>query len=106
MKIKIIFVIVFFAGLLIGSVATAPIVSKIKDKEFARTEKVYEKTIDRYATSYDSLARRATYLISQTLTVKKNKKGQIIYVPSSTMEINKLVESLKPKIDSLQIINN
>jgi hypothetical protein len=106
MNIKIIYVIVFFAGLIAGGFGAGKYVSVSKNREFARTEKVYEKTIDRYATSYDSLARRATYLISQTLTVKKNKKGQIIYVPSSTMEINKLVESLKPKIDSLQNINN
>jgi hypothetical protein len=98
MKIKIIFVIVFFAGLLIGSVATAPIVSKSKNREFARTEKVYEKTIDRYAASYDTLASKARYMIQQTLTIKKNKKGQTIFVPSSTMEIDKLIESIDEKI--------
>jgi hypothetical protein len=103
MKIKIIFVLIFLGGAILGTVITAPITSKLKDREFARTEKVWKYVYEKQSSAYDSLARKATYLISQTLTVKKNKKGQIIYVPSSTMEINKIIESLKPKIDSLKI---
>jgi thiaminase len=88
MNVKIIYVVLVLVGLLIGAGVSIPVTSKIKDKEFARTEKVYEKTIDRYAASYDTLASKARYMISQTLTIKKNKKGQTIFVPSSTMEID------------------
>ena len=98
MKIKIIFVILFLSGAVIGAGITAKIVSKSKDREFDRTEKVYTKTIDRYATAYETLASQARYMISQSLTIKKNKKGQIIYVPTSTMEIDKMIKSIDEKI--------
>jgi hypothetical protein len=105
MKIKIIFVVVFVVASAISSFLSTKLTSASKNREFARTEKVYQQTIARYADAYETLAGKARYMISQTLTIKKNKKGQVIYVPSSTMEIDRVIESvenIKWPVDSLQ----
>lgn len=104
MKIKIIFVALFIVGFLSGGFVAGKYVSNSKDREFARTEKVWKYVYDKQGEAYDSLARKATYLIQNTLTIKKNKKGQIIYVPSSTMEIQRYIESFKPSVDTLNTV--
>lgn len=105
MKIKIIFVVIFLAGLAIGGFVTWKWVSKVKDKEFAKTEKVYQEqnkeTVLRYQemrADYKELANKARYLIEQKLYIKKVKNGQVIYDPASTMEISKIIEN---KTDSV-----
>lgn len=103
MKIKVIFVIVFIAGLIAGGFGAGEYVSYSKNREFARAEKVWKYVYETQSAAYDSLARKATYLIQQTLTIKKNKKGQVIYVPSSTMEIQRIIENYKTPIDTLTI---
>jgi len=98
MKIKIIFIILVLATALIVAPLTAKITVMAKDKEFARVEKVYISTVDKVFNAYETLAEKARYTISQTLTIEKNKKGQIIYVPTSTMEIDKIIEDIEQKI--------
>ena len=99
MKVKIGLIILIFVGFAGGYFAA----SKIKNKEFARTEKVYVKVIDGYKTSYETLAKEAKYTISNTYTIKKNKKGQVIYVPTSTMQIDEIIRNVDEKIAELPI---
>ena len=99
MKIKIIFVAVFLVGLLAGGLGTGA----YKNREFARTEKVYMKVIDGYKSSYETLAKEAKYTISNTYTIKKNKKGQVIYVPTSTMQIDEIIRNVDERIAELPV---
>lgn len=101
----IVFIAVIITMIVVAPI-TAKITSKVKNKEFARTEKVYMKMQDRLFMAYQTLAEKARYSISQTFTIKKNKKGQITYVPTSTMEIDRVIEdieqNIKAPIDTIQ----
>jgi len=105
MKIKIVFVILVLVTAIVVAVPTATITSKAKDREFARTEKVYIWVVEGYKSAYDSLASKARVTISNTYSQNKNKKGVVIYEPTSTIEIDRMIDSLdkniKVPVDSL-----
>ena len=105
MKVKIIFIILVFVTAAITAVTTTIITSRAKDSQFERVEKVYIRTYDKLFEAHEKLASQARYMISQTLTVKKNKNLQIIYVPTSTMTIDSLIRAtnreIRAPIDSL-----
>lgn len=91
---KWILILAILITAIIVAPVTAKITSKIKDGHFARIEKLYQSQNERLFSAYEKLAEKARYEIKQTFTVKKNHKGQIIYVPSSTMEIDKIIDSI------------
>jgi hypothetical protein len=112
MKIKLVYVFYLVAALgIIGITAftTTKIVKKnvsaAKDREFAKIEKMYEKqqksdkeVTERYATAYETLAKEARYKIENTYSKNKNKNGEMYFIPTSTMEIDNLLETLDEKI--------
>jgi predicted component of type VI protein secretion system len=98
MKIKIIFVIVAVIFMALGGISGSIITKKMDTKNFTKIEKIYQTQYQEVRSDYKELAAKARYMISQTLTIKKNKKGQVIYVPSSTMEIDKVIESIDENI--------
>jgi hypothetical protein len=111
MKIKIIFVIVAAAlllGLGIGAVTSAKITSKIvsksKDREYDGTIKVWKYVYDKQSAGYDSLARISKITIQNKFDKVKNRKGNMYFIPSSTIQIEKAIEKYKVRTDTLKII--
>jgi hypothetical protein len=104
MKIKIIFVIVFLAGLIAGGLAAGKYVSFSKNREFARTEKVWKYVYDKQSAGYDSLARISKITIQNKFDKVKNRNGNMYFIPSSTIQIEKAIEKYKVRPDTLQII--
>lgn len=103
MKVKIIFVVIFLAGLIVGGFVTGKYVSKVKDKEFARTEKVWKYVYDKQSAAYDSLANQSRITIQNKFDKVKNTKGNMYFIPSSTIEIDKAIERYKVNTDTLKI---
>lgn len=95
---KWLLIIAFAAIAIIVALVTARITSKVKDSQFARIEKLYQVENERLFIAYKNLAEKARYEIKQSFTVKKNHKGQVIYVPNSTMEIDKIIDSIESSL--------
>lgn len=112
MKIKLIYVIYFVISLFMAGTATyittkvvRKTVSAAKEIEFSKIVAMYEKQLktdmevtERWATAYETLASKSRYTISNTYSVKKNKNGEMYFIPTSTMEIDKVLEEIDQKI--------
>lgn len=99
--------IIIVVAMSIASVTTGVItkkaVKKTEKENCAEKNEIVIRMYDKLFDAHEKLASTAKYLISQTLTVKKVKNGQIIYIPTSTMTIDSIIHDLNVKISKLPV---
>lgn len=84
---------------------TAKITSVAKNREIAKMGIVYQKQIDKLFGVVNEAIRLPKYSISNTWTIEKNKKGQMVFVPTSTMEVNEVLKSIDEKLKSFASVD-
>src|SRR5437763_133517 len=99
-------IVIFVAVLItavVTSVGTAMITSAVKNKQFEKIETVYLAQNAKLFELNGELSKMAKYSISNTWTIEKNKKGNLVFVPTNTTEISETVKAINEKINSMAI---
>jgi hypothetical protein len=98
---KTVAVITIIITLIVGVPSTAFITSKIDKKKYEMTISTLSSQIKEWKDVVIEAIKLPKYNISNTWTIEKNKKGQMVFTPTSNMEINEVLKSINEKMKGL-----
>jgi hypothetical protein len=94
-------IISVIATLIIVVPSTAFVTSKVDKKKYEMTITTLTGQIKEWKDVVIEAIKLPKYSISNTWTIEKNKKGQMVFTPTSNMEINDILKSINEKITNL-----
>jgi hypothetical protein len=101
--IGIVILILMGASAITTEIFTKKAVIKEQKENCAEKNAIYINQYNKLFDAYVVVTGRARYLISQTLSVKKVKNGEVIYIPTSTMMIDSIINDLNVKISKMPV---
>jgi hypothetical protein len=94
-------IIAIVVTLAVAVPSTAFVTSKIDKKKYEMTITTLTGQIKEWKDVVIEAIKLPKYSISNTWTIEKNKKGQMVFTPTSNMEINDILKSINEKMTTL-----
>ncbi len=82
--------------------STAFITSKVNKKKYDLGMTILQDQIKEWKSIVSEAMKLPKYNISNTFTIEKNKKGQMVFVPTNNVEITELLKSIETKMTNLE----
>jgi hypothetical protein len=95
---KAIAIIAVIITLIVVVPSTSFITSRVEKKKYELTISTLKDQIKEWKSIVVEAIKLPKYTISNTWTIEKNKKGQMVFVPSNNMEINETLKSIDTKL--------
>jgi hypothetical protein len=87
--------------LVISVPSTVFITSKIEKHKYELTISTLKEQIKEWTGVVVEAIKLPKYQIANTYTIEKNKKGQMVFIPTNNMEVNEVLKSINSKMEGL-----